>query len=84
MKSTFFLIISFILYIEFFTIIKAKKKSKGKKIESPKEKEENITEENDEEEKESKEKENHMMTEEEFEVKLKDVLIEKRIKKIIK
>ena len=81
MKSTFFLIISFILYIEFFTIIKAKKKSKGKKIESPKEKEENITEENDEEEKESKEKENHMMTEEEFEVKLKDVLIEKRIKK---
>ena len=81
MKSTFFLIISFILYIEFFTIIKAKKKSKGKKIESTKEKEENITEENDEEEKESKEKENHMMTEEEFEVKLKDVLIEKRIGK---
>ena len=81
MKSTFFLVISFILYIVFFTLIKAEKKSKGKKIELPKEKQENNTEENDEEEKESKEKENHMMTEEEFEVKLKDVLIEKRIKK---
>ena len=87
MKSTFFLIISFILYIEFFTIIKAEKSKKVEKTESPKEKKENITEENDDEKKDlnekekEKEKENHMMTEEEFETKLKEVLQEKRIRK---
>ena len=89
MKSTFLLIISFILYIEFFTIIKAEKSQKIEKTESPKEKQKNITEEKDSEKKDSnekekdkeKEKENHMMTEEEFETKLKEVLEEKRIRK---
>ena len=89
MKSTFLLIISFILYIEFFTIIKAEKSQKIEKTESQKEKQKNITEEKDSEKKDSnenekdkeKEKENHMMTEEEFETKLKEVLEEKRIRK---
>ena len=85
MKSTFLLIISFILYIEFFTIIKAEKSQKIEKTESPKEKQKNITEEKDSEKKDSNEKEkekgNNMMTEEEFETKLKEVLEEKRIRK---
>ena len=82
MKSSFLIIILFILFIEFFTSINAKKSSKNKKAEPPKEKEEeNDLEEKDDEEKETKEKEGHMMTEDEFEEKLKEILEEKHIRK---
>ena len=83
MKSSFLIIIIlFILFIEFFTSINAKKSSKSQKAEQPKEKEEeNALEEKDDEEKETKEKEGHMMTEDEFEEKLKAILLEKHIRK---
>ena len=80
MKSSFFLILSFFLYIQFITIINSKKHSKKNKTESIKENE------NEKEETNSKEKEaeNHMMTEEEFEIKLQEILKEKRIRKNFK
>ena len=80
MKSSFFLILSFFLYIQLITIINSKKHSKKNKTESIKENE------NEKEETNSKEKEaeNHMMTEEEFEIKLQEILKEKRIRKNFK
>ena len=80
MKSSFFLILSFFLYIQLITIINSKKQSKKNKTESIKENE------NEKEETNSKEKEaeNHMMTEEEFEIKLQEILKEKRIRKNFK
>ena len=84
MKSSFFLILSFFLYIQLITIINSKKHSKKNKTESIKENEsENEKEETNSKEKE-KEAENHMMTEEEFEIKLQEILKEKRIRKNIK
>ncbi len=82
MKSSFFLILSFFLYIQFITIINSKKHSKKNKTESIKENE-NEKEETNSKEKE-KEAENHMMTEEEFEIKLQEILKEKRIRKNFK
>ena len=80
MKSSFFLILSFFLYIQLITIINSKNHSKKNKTESIKENE------NEKEETNSKEKEaeNHMMTEEEFEIKLQEILKEKRIRKNFK
>ena len=80
MKSSFFVILSFFLYIQLITIINSKKHSKKNKTESIKENE------NEKEETNSKEKEaeNHMMTEEEFEIKLQEILKEKRIRKNFK
>jgi lipopolysaccharide export LptBFGC system permease protein LptF len=84
MKSSFFLILSFFLYIQLITIINSKKHSKKNKTESIKENEsENEKEETNSKEKE-KEAENHMMTEEEFEIKLQEILKEKRIRKNFK
>ena len=82
MKSSFFLILSFFLYIQLITIINSKKHSKKNKTESIKENE-NEKEETNSKEKE-KEAENHMMTEEEFEIKLQEILKEKRIRKNFK
>ena len=82
MKSSFFLILSFFLYIQLITIINSKKQSKKNKTESIKENE-NEKEETNSKEKE-KEAENHMMTEEEFEIKLQEILKEKRIRKNFK
>ena len=82
MKSSFFLILSFFLYIPLITIINSKKHSKKNKTESIKENE-NEKEETNSKEKE-KEAENHMMTEEEFEIKLQEILKEKRIRKNFK
>ena len=82
MKSSFFLILSFFLYIQLITIINSKKHSKKNKTESIKENE-NEKEEINSKEKE-KEAENHMMTEEEFEIKLQEILKEKRIRKNFK
>ena len=74
----------FFLIFHFFIFIKSKESIKEKK-QSSKEKEIN-KEENEEtsETKGEKEKENHMMTEEEFEEKLKKILEEKRIRKNMK
>ena len=84
MKSSFFLILSFFLYIQLITIINSKKHSKKNKTESIKENEsENEKGETNSKEKE-KEAENHMMTEEEFEIKLQEILKEKRIRKNFK
>ena len=82
MKSSFFLILSFLLYIQLITIINSKKHSKKNKTESIKENE-NEKEKTNSKEKE-KEAENHMMTEEEFEIKLQEILKEKRIRKNFK
>jgi len=82
MKSSFFLILSFFLYIQLITIINSKKHSKKNKTESMEENE-NEKEETNSKEKE-KEAENHMMTEEEFEIKLQEILKEKRIRKNFK
>ena len=82
MKSSFFLILSFFLYIQLITIINSKKHSKKNKTESIKEND-NEKEETNSKEKE-KEAENHMMTEEEFEIKLQEILKEKRIRKNFK
>jgi lipopolysaccharide export LptBFGC system permease protein LptF len=82
MKSSFFLILSFFLYIQLITIINSKKHSKKNKTESMEENE-NEKEETNSKEKE-KDAENHMMTEEEFEIKLQEILKEKRIRKNFK
>ena len=80
-----FLFISFFLYIQLFSIIKAKKKVKKKEKESLSKEKEDIEEENSEIKETEKEKEqSHMMTDEEFEIKLQEVLKEKKIKKNFK
>ena len=84
MKSSFFLILSFFLYIQFITIINSKKHSKKNKTESIKENENEKEETNSKEKEKEKEAENHMMTEEEFEIKLQEILKEKRIRKNFK
>ena len=81
----YFLFISFFLYIQLFSIIKAKKKVKKKEKESLSKEKEDIEEENSEIKETEKEKEqSHMMTDEEFEIKLQEVLKEKKIKKNFK
>ena len=84
MKSSFFLILSFFLYIQLITIINSKKQSKKNKTESIKENENEKEETNSKEKEKEKEAENHMMTEEEFEIKLQEILKEKRIRKNFK
>jgi len=84
MKSSFFLILSFFLYIQFITIINSKKHSKKNKTESIKENDNEKEETNSKEKEKEKEAENHMMTEEEFEIKLQEILKEKRIRKNFK
>ena len=84
MKSSFFLILSFFLYIQLITIINSKKHSKKNKTESIKENENEKEETNSKEKEKEKEAENHMMTEEEFEIKLQEILKEKRIRKNFK
>ncbi len=70
MKSSFFLILSFFLYIQLITIINSKKHSKKNKTESMEENENEKEETNSKEKEKEKEAENHMMTEEEFELSL--------------
>ena len=84
MKSSFFLILSFFLYIQLITIINSKKHSKKNKTESMEENENEKEESNSKEKEKEKEAENHMMTEEEFEIKLQEILKEKRIRKNFK
>jgi len=84
MKSSFFLILSFFLYIQLITIINSKKHSKKNKTESMEENENEKEETNSKEKEKEKEAENHMMTEEEFEIKLQEILKEKRIRKNFK
>ena len=84
MKSSFFLILSFFLYIQLITTINSKKHSKKNKTESIKENENEKEETNSKEKEKEKEAENHMMTEEEFEIKLQEILKEKRIRKNFK
>ena len=84
MKSSFFLILSFFLYIQLITIINSKNHSKKNKTESIKENENEKEETNSKEKEKEKEAENHMMTEEEFEIKLQEILKEKRIRKNFK
>ena len=84
MKSSFFLILSFFLYIQLITIINSKKHSKKNKTESIKENDNEKEETNSKEKEKEKEAENHMMTEEEFEIKLQEILKEKRIRKNFK
>ena len=84
MKSSFFLILSFFLYIQLITIINSKKHSKKNKTESIKENENEKEETNSNSKEKEKEAENHMMTEEEFEIKLQEILKEKRIRKNFK
>ena len=84
MKSTFFLYLSIFLFIQLFINIKAKGASESKKeVESSEEEEEN--DKNIETIKEPEgEEEGHMMTDEEFDIKLNQVLKEKRIRKNMK
>ena len=88
MKSTIFLYISLFIFLHFFIIINSKKGTlkKKKEINSSKEaKEEENNEENEDiSELKEKEGEGHMMTDEEFEEKLQEILKEKRIRKNMK
>ena len=90
MKSSIFLFFSFIIYLQFFAFINCKKfstKEKEKIKSTNKTKEEKIKSANETLEDTSEKKEGedgHMMTDEEFEQKLKEILKEKRIKKNMK
>ena len=79
MKSKIFLLSLIFIYLQFFIFINCKKASKKEKEQT---KPINATKE--EEIKSSNETEGHMMTDEEFEEKLKGILKEKRIKKNMK
>ena len=79
MKSRIFLFSLIFIYLQFFIFINCKKASKKEKEQT---KPINATKE--EEIKSSNETEGHMMTDEEFEEKLKGILKEKRIKKNMK
>ena len=85
MKSTIFLYISLFIFLHFFIIINSKKETIKENKEKETTEEEN-KEEKEEETSESKEKEaeGHMMTDEEFEEKLQEILKEKRIRKNMK
>ena len=80
MKSKIFL---FLIFFQFFILIKAEesiKENENKELEESTKEEEN----NSEEKEKSKDEKSHMMTDEEFEEKLKQILKEKRIKKNMK
>ena len=81
----YFLLLSLFLFIQLISIIKTKKTVKKKKQESiPKENEDTIEENSEIKETENEKEKSHMMTDVEFELKLQEVLKEKRIKKNFK
>ena len=79
MKSRIFLFSLIFIYLQFFIFINCKKTSKKEKEQTKP-----INETKEEEIKSANETEGHMMTDEEFEEKLKGILKEKRIKKNMK
>ena len=85
MKSSFFLYLSIFLFLQLIININTKNKTKSKKgleSKSKKEESENITE--IKEDSKGEEEEGHMMTDEEFDTKLQEILKEKRIRKNMK
>ena len=79
MKSTIFLYISLIIFLQFFIIINSKKESIKENKEKETTEEENKEEKEETSESKEKEAEGHMMTDEEFEEKLQ--AITEKIKK---
>ena len=84
MKSPIFLYISFFIFFQFLAIINSKKESKKENKEKESTEEENKEEKEETSETKEKESEGHMMTDEEFEEKLQEILKEKRIRKNMK
>ena len=85
MKTAFFSYLSFFLFIQLFININTKHKTKSKKkVESENSEEKNESNIETKNESDEKEEEGHMMTDEEFDIKLQQILEEKRIKKNMK